>query len=128
MLSFTLPSSAAWHLLDSQCRRLRCTDKCGQKGLNQERIDRLEGIGFAWRRGTNARKGQKVTEWRGGGGQIAEAMKRKAATDDVKKAAAGDMDEDSVEAADDSLMQEEDIMGPDGGGRTAEDEVEVESV
>mmetsp|Transcript_11264 Transcript_11264/g.23018 ORF Transcript_11264/g.23018 Transcript_11264/m.23018 type:complete len:394 (+) Transcript_11264:95-1276(+) len=49
-------------------------DRANQKGMTQERVDRLTEIGFCWRRGTNPRKGTKVTEWKGGGGQLARGL------------------------------------------------------
>mmetsp|Transcript_15378 Transcript_15378/g.44504 ORF Transcript_15378/g.44504 Transcript_15378/m.44504 type:complete len:468 (-) Transcript_15378:191-1594(-) len=55
-------------------------DRAKQKGLTQERVDKLNSVGFEWRRGTNPRKGTKVNEWKGGGGKIAErSAKKKAA-------------------------------------------------
>lgn len=66
-------------------------DRAKQKGLTQERIEKLNSVGFEWRRGTNPRKGVSVTEWKGGGGKIAEisakkkAVKAEAATEAINE-------------------------------------------
>jgi hypothetical protein len=66
-------------------------DRTKQKGLTHERIDKLNSIGFEWRRGTNPRKGVKVNEWKGGGGRIAELSAKKKAAKDAKVTTAAEV-------------------------------------
>ena len=78
-------------------------DRIKQKGLTQERIDKLNSIGFEWRRGTNPRKGTKINEWKGGGGKTAERSAKKRAASasvDAKMAAAEEVVEELEELGD----------------------------
>ena len=86
-------------------------DRAKQKGLTQERIEKLNSIGFDWRRGHNPRKGISVTEWKGGGGKIAEMSAKKKAAKEAKAQAAEEAVDELQELGDPMAEVDGDVAG-----------------